>query len=442
MDYQVEELSPVKKKVNVQVPAEEINAAIGTTIALFRKDLKLSGFRKGKVPSSIVENRFKKDIYEQAGKDLLNVHFNQIFNELGLEPISGLEVDAKQLERDKDFNYSFSFEVRPEIYLPEYNGLNVTKKKVKVQDEMVDKMVARLQREHSSLVLVEEERYPQDGDVAVINFQAYKNGQPLENIQAENFELTLGEGSALNDFEDMVKQLKPGQSTEGEIAFPDDFINAELAGQTVNMKVSLNVIKERKFPEVDEELAKKLTGDNSVENMRETLADRLRNYLEQMEKSVTQKKLLDMLVSTVHVDLPESLVDAQLERMVQDKRQKLEQQGKNPDSVKNEDNLREELRPEAEGLVKSHLVLLDIAKKEEISVSNQEVEQHILQLAINSGQDPEALKKYYEDNNMMFAIRDSLLADKAMELVYENANVEEVDSDQEEKETQETSQAS
>jgi trigger factor len=272
MEYQVEELSPVKKKVNVQVSAEEVNAALEATIAFMKKDLKLSGFRKGKIPSSVVESRFKKDIYEQTARDLLNVHFNEVLNNLGVQPVSELDVDTEQnLQKNAAFHYSFSFEMLPEIELPEYHGLKITQQKIQVPEPVVDKAIHRIQKENSQLEFVNEERTPQDGDVAVIDFATYKDGELLKDFQAKDFELPIGEGQTLKDFEDMVKRLKQGESDQADITLPEDFINSDIAGQTVQMWARVNVIKQRKLPEVDEELAQKVGGYESVAKMREAI---------------------------------------------------------------------------------------------------------------------------------------------------------------------------
>lgn len=429
MEYQVQDLSSVKKRVQVQVPAEEINAALEATIAVMRKDLKLSGFRKGKVPSSVVESRFKKDIYEQAGKDLLNVHFSQIFGELGVEPLSGLEVEELgQIDRDKDLNYVFNFEIRPEIDLPEYHGLQATQRQVKVTPEMVETMLSRLQREQSKLALVKEDRPAKDGEVAVISFAAYKDGQLLSGVQSENMELPLGEGQALQEFEDLVKTLHPGQSGTGQITFPQDFLNQDLAGQTAQVEVTLKVIKQRELPELNDEFASTLGGVESMQQLREAVQERFKNYFQRIERSKTQKLLLDQIVSQLELELPESMLESQLQRMLENKKARLEEQGKSLAAEGTEQEIKEKLRPEAEEVVKSHLVLLAVARNEELAVSNQEVEQHLYQMALESGQDPKQLKEYYEQNNLMFALRDSLLADKAMGVIYDQARIEEVES--------------
>jgi trigger factor len=428
MEYQVEEVTPVQKKVHVTVPAEEVNAALNTTVALLKKDVKISGFRQGKVPAELVEGRFQKEVYEQAKKDLLNVHFNQIFSELGVEPTAGLNVDDQgSMKRDEDFQYSIEFEVRPEVDLPEYHGLQVQERKTEVAQEQVDSMVQQLQRASSSLQVAGEERQPQDGDVAVVDFQVYENGEPLESFQASGFELPLGQGQALEDFEAIVKELHPGERTTKPVTFPEDFINEQLAGKTVDMDVQLNVVKEYALPEVDEELAAKV-GADSVQDMRDKLSENMGKYQENMEKSRAQQQLLDQLSSRVEVAIPPSMLESQLNYLLERKREQLEQQGKSLDSLGSEDELREQFRPEAEENVKKQLILLEIARREELTVSDQEVDRQVQRLAQENGQDPQQLKQYYEQNNLMFALRDSLLADKAMESLYQYAQVEKVDS--------------
>ena len=440
MEYQVEDISPVKKRITVQTSAEEVNAALGAAVAIFKKDLKMDGFRQGKVPSSVVESKFRKEIADQATRDLLNVHFSQIFGELGIEPVTGIDMDGEaQLVRDEDMTYSFSFEYIPELDLPEYNGLKTTQKKVEINEEMVESALERIQRENSSLELVKDERKPQDGDVAIIDFVAYQDGEPLSNLQAKGFELPLGEGQALESFESIIKELSPGQTGQGDVTFPPDFLNQELAGSTVSMEVTLNVIKERILPEADDDLADKL-GFNSIDEVREHIRKAFADRMEKMEKSAAQKRLLDQILASVEVPVPQSMVDSQVERMLESKRSSLEKQGKSLDSEGGEQAVRDTLLPEAEEMVKSHVVLLAIAKREGLTVSNDEVEMHLYRLAINSGQDPQELKKYYEQNNLMFALRDSLLADKAMDRIYENAVIEEQEPTEENEQAEDAPQ--
>jgi len=432
MEYNVEELSPVKRKVNVQVPAEEVNAAIDAAIVLFKKDLKLSGFRKGKVPTYIVESRFKDEIYRQAETDLLNVHFNEILSELNLRPVSELNLDSKEFKRNTDYNYSFTFEIKPEIDLPEYHGLKAKQRKVEIKDEQVDRALENLRLQYSKLEVVKEDRKPQKGDVVVVSFKLFDGDKFLKDVSRDFFEFYFGVGDALEDFEKIVAELKPGQKGEGEVKFPEDFINKEIAGKTLRAEVELNAIKERVLPEVNEDFARRF-GMDSVEELKERLRENLKKNIEDMEKSLVQKKLLDMILEKVEVVLPESMVNKQIDIMIDKEKEKLERQGKDPSILGSEEELREKFREEAEQIVKSQLVLLEIAEKEELVVTNEEVDRKVAMTAMNMGIDPQSLREFYIKNNMMFALRDSILADKAMEKVYEYADIEYIEEEDEEK---------
>ncbi|WP_461833502.1 trigger factor [Desulfothermus sp.] len=436
MEYNVEELSPVKRKVVVKVPAEEVNAAIDAAVAMFKKDLKLSGFRKGKVPSYIVESRFKDDIYKQAETDLLNVHFNEILGELNLRPVSELNLDpSEEFKRGGDFNYSFTFEIKPEIELPEYHGLKVKQKKVEIKDEQVDRAIENLRNQYAKYEVVKEDRTPQKGDKVVVSFKLYDGDKFLEDVSQDFFEFFYGVGDALEDFEKLIADLVPGGKNQGEITFPEDFLNKSLAGKKIRAEVELHSIKEKVLPELDEEFLSKF-GMSSVEELRETVAKNLKRNIEDIEKSFAQKKLLDEIVEKVDVVLPDSLVEKQIQSMVEKERDKLERQGKDPDTLGSEEELKEKFRPEAELIVKSQLILLEIAEKEELTVTNEEVEQKIAMTAYQMGLDPQILREFYIKNNLMFALRDSILADKAMEKVYEYAEIE-YEEDTEDKESSE-----
>lgn len=429
MEYQIEEQTPVKRKVTIQVPAEEVDAALAATTAMYRKDLQMAGFRKGKVPSSIVEGKYRKEVTREATNDLLNVHIHQVLGEMGVQPLAKIDVDAGELSKGEEFTYSFSFEVVPDFDLPEYHGLQAEQEKVEVSEADVQEVIERIRGNLADVVLVKDDREPVNKDVVVVDFQAYDNGEPLEGVKAENFELTLGEGQALEDFEALVKQQKPGSTGKGQVTFPEDFINSELAGKSVDMEVTLKAIKERRLPDIDDELAVKAGGFENLAQLREAIENSYRQSRMEVVKSVAQKKLLDHLGEQVDIPLPESLVEDQIDRMVADLKEKMERRGRSLESLgKTGEELRGEHRPQAESLVTSHLLLLAVAKKEELSVSEAEVDQYLYQMAVRSGQDYKSLKEYHEQNNLMYALRDKLLADKAMNLIYDSASITEVEA--------------
>jgi trigger factor len=427
MEYQVEQPTPVKRTIKVQVPAEEVQASLQTTIALYQRDAQMDGFRKGKVPMSVIEGRFKKQIYTEATTDLVNLHINQIMTEQKFTPVSRIDFDGDELERGEDFSYALNFEVMPEFELPDYEGLAVEEEEPEVDEDEVQAVFERIRNQMAELVEEDEVRQPVDGDAVVINFAAYDDGKAIDGVHAENFQMVLGEGQALEAFEDIVKTMTRGEIKEEDLTFPEDFLNPALAGKTVRMMVKLVTLKKKVLPELDDELAQKAGGFTDLEQMR--LAVR-KSYLEsrtQLYRSMAQKKILDQLMARAEFPVPETLFEGHLNHLVQNFINRLEQRGKSLESTgKTEEDLRAEFRSDAESMARSEVFLLTVARKEVLEVSEQEIDFHFRQMAARTGQDFMQLKKYHMDNDLIIPIHNRMLADKAMELLYNKAEIKKV----------------
>lgn len=425
MQYVVEDLSPIKKKITITVPAEEADAALAATIAIYRSSVAMDGFRKGKVPASIIEKRFHDQVYKEATTDLVNVHINEIITENKYNPVSRIDFDGGDIVRGADFVYSISFEVMPDFELPAYEGLEVEQEEAEVNEEEVDAVVERVRSGMAEVIAIGEEREPADGEIAVLDFEAVDDqGNPVAGIKADNFQLTLGAGQTLPDFETLVKSMKPGEEKEGPVSFPADFFNAEFAGRTVTMKAKLHGVKERKLPELDDAFAQKAGGFESMGKLRESVRESYLKSRTDLNRSVAEKTLLDTLLKMVDFALPESMVDSHVNMILGDLQDKLERQGKGLAALgKTEEALRAEARPEAEMRARSHIFLLTVARKKEHTVSEQEVDLQLRRIALQGGQDYNAVKEYYTRNNLLFALRDRLLSDKGMEEVYSKAVV-------------------
>ncbi|WP_272699996.1 trigger factor [Desulfovibrio sp. Fe33] len=424
MEYNVEELSPVKRKITVEVPAEEVNAALSATVALYRMQADVKGFRKGKVPSSVVESKYRKQVYGEATTDLINYQINEILSGLSLQPMSRIDVDAEELVRDEDFSYSIEFEVAPKLDLPKYKGLEVEEVEVEVSDDEVAEVEERILENNAEVKVIEDVRPPKDGEVASVSFGAYQDGQIVEGIQAENFDLVLGQNQALPEFEDLIKTLAPGEAGETDITFPADFINENLAGRTVTMKAKLHAVKERIKPEMTDEVAKK-AGFKDVETMRKGIRESYASQRKQMSKSAAQSELLTSIIDGIdEFPLPPAMVEDRIDRLLKDLEYRLDRQGKGFQSLgKTPEELREGFRTEAEGSVKTEILLLAVAAEEGLEISPEEIDATLSHLAMQSRQPLHELKKYYEDNNLIVPLKDRLLCDKASELIYDSAEV-------------------
>lgn len=424
MEYKVEELSPVKRKVVVDVPLEEVQAALAATIALYRKDADIKGFRKGKVPSSVVEGKFRKQIYAEATTDLINFHLNEIMGELGVSPLSGIDVDAKEMDRDQAYAYSFTFEVAPDFDLPEYKGLVVEEEEIEVDPKQVEIVIERIRQNVAKTKIIKEERPVGNGDIAVIDFQALQDDKPMEGVAANKFELPLGEGNSLPEFEAIVSGMVPGQTKEAELTFPDDFLNEQLAAQTVLMRVTLHAIKVKELPEVNDDFAELAGGYKNVQELREAIEKSYVSTREQLVKGDAQKKLLDQIKAGVDFELPPSVVEEQIDKQIVELQGQLERQGKSLDSLGlSRDEMRAQHRPQAEDVVKSSLILLAIANAEGLTVEPAEVDLVLQKMAASTGQDFHSIKDYYEQHNLMIPLKDRVLADKAMDAIYSHAQV-------------------
>ena len=428
VEYNVEEISPVKRKISVEVPAEEANAAIMTAIAMYRMQADVKGFRKGKVPSSVVESKFRKQIYGEATTDLINYQINEIMSGLSIQPMSRIDVDAKELVRDEDFTYSIEFEVAPKLDMPNYKGLAVEEVKAVVSDEEVAEVEGRILENNSEVKVIEDVRPAKDGEVATVTFGAYQGDKIVEGIQAENFDLVLGQGQSLPEFEELVKTLTSGEEGATDVTFPADFINENLAGQTVNMRCKLHAVKERITPEMSDAVAKK-AGFSDVETMRKGITESYMGQRKQMNKSAAQSQLLSEIIEGISdFPLPPAMVEDRIDRLIQDLEYKLDRQGKGLQSLgKSPQQMRDEFKEEAESTVKSEIFLLAVAAEEALEISPDEIEATLTQLAMQTRQPLHELKKYYEDNNLIVPLKDRLLCDKASELIYDAAEVKEIE---------------
>lgn len=426
MQHTVEEVSPVKKKIAVTVPASEVDAVLDRTTKRYRQRVTLPGFRKGKAPMGMVEKRFTQDIFGEAVNDLVNANVSEILREMKLEPLGNLSFEDTEtpMARGKDFSYAFSFEIMPEISLPEYDGIGVAEEEVTVEDKEIDEVIDRLRRGMAEKTAVEEKRLPRDSDVVVMDFTGFdENGEPVPGVSGEQFQVAIGDGQVIPDFETLARSVMPGDSGEGAVVFPEDYGHKPLAGKTVNMKITVHSLMERKMPEVDDEFAKKAGGFDTVDALRSNVRETYARNRKEMAKAKGQRQLLENLLEKIEFPLPEGMVNQYAENALHGRLEEMNRQGKDMAALTEEEFgvLREDTRKEAEKYAKTQLFLLTVAKAENLNVSGQEITAALRQIAARGRHDFKEVQEHYARNNLYPALRDRLLADKAMDAMYEKA---------------------
>lgn len=429
MEYRVEEPSPVKRKLLFNVSSEDVDQAIGKAVGEYRATVSLKGFRKGKAPAAVVERLYREPVYDKARQILINASLAEALEKLEAQPCSPLNAhfDGNRLEKGKSLDFSVEFDVFPEFELPDYAGVPVDQEKTLVEDAELDAVLERLRTERAKIVPTDLPGPAIAGQIANINFQAYEDGKKRDDIHAENYDIALNEGRANDEFETLVKAIPVGDEKEGDIHFPEKFAVKDLSGKTLRVRVKVNGIKERQLPPLDDDFAKSL-GQENLEDLHEAVRESCVRAREDVNKGRAEKKLLNTLEKDLSFELPDSYVDSNLRILVGDLAAGLEGQGRSLASLgKSSAELEEELLPRAKELARDQILLLAIAKKEGLSVSEQEIFAQIFRESYLHGQDFNALRSQYENSGMIHLLRDRMLADKAMDLIYDKAIVTYVD---------------
>ncbi len=437
MEYKVEDISPVKKKIQVTVATPDMNKAIDKALAEYAQSVRLPGFRKGKVPSSLIESRYRREVYSEAMTSTVDKTISHIFEELKIRPASKVELDHEEPERNQPFKFSVEFEIFPTFDLPEYKGLAVEEYKAEVSEQDVENTLIRIRESLAEITPLEEIRSPVDGEIAYVDFSAYDQGEPVKSMAASNYQIILGKEEAVPELEALVKTLKPGESGEKEITFSQEMANQDIAGKTLLLKVTLQGIAQRKVPELNDELAQRL-GAGTVEKMRASIVDSYQINRKAEAKEVAQDKLLQQLLDAVDYPLPESLVEHHT-NVVIDEINKRNAQAKDAGAPEEaiSDDLKARAKKDAESYVKSQIMLLTIADKENLEVTSEEVEHRLESLAQRSGMEAQALKRYYLEQNLIYSLRDRMLTEKALNAIYDAAVVTEIDAPAPDAETEE-----
>ncbi|MDR0826562.1 MAG: trigger factor [Desulfovibrio sp.] len=426
MQYAIEDLSPVKKKISVTVPAPEAGAAIDEAAAAYRGAVKLNGFRKGKVPAGIIEKRFGKEIVQQATDKLVEENLKEILSGKTFEAVSRLAFDGAFVERGKDFVYSLVFEVMPEFVFPDYEGVELEQAEAQLDEAAVDEVLLNMRRRLAQTVSLKEARKPRDGDVAHIDFAALdEDGSVLAGFTAENFRLTLGEGRSFPDFEELIKDLEIGEEKENSLTFPAGFINSTLAGRTVKMRIKLVDLHEKVLPAADDDFARESGNFESLAKMREGLCEAYLQNLEEANKEAAQKVFLDRLLEKTEFPVPDIMVENQVNVLVREFQDNMQRHGQKAEVIEEAgwEALRAQMRPEAERRARAQVLLLTLAKNLEFKIEEQDLDAYMRGLARQSGQELKTIREYYIRNNLLPGLANMLLADKAMAELYARARV-------------------
>lgn len=402
MTLQVEKLEKNMAKLTVEVSAERFAECIQTAYKKTKNRFALPGFRKGKAPLNMIEKMYGVEVfYETAADEAINETYAEAMKESALEIVSRPEVEIVQIEKGKPFIYVATVAVKPEVTLGEYKGVEVEKASEEVTDAEVSAELIRIQDQNSRIITIED-RGVEDGDQTVIDFKGMIDGAAFEGGEAEDYSLTIGSHSFIDTFEEQLIGKNVGETCEVNVTFPTEYHAKNLAGKPAVFEVTIKEIKHKELPELNDEFASEVS---EFETLDEYKADLKKNLEERKKKeavTLNEDKVVEAVVANASMDIPEPMLKAQAESMIQENARRMQSQGISLDQYMQYtgmtmDMLRDQMKPQAERRIKTRLVLEAVAEAEKIEVTEEQMDEELKKMADAYKMEVDKLKEYMGD---------------------------------------------
>ena len=429
MKASLEKINTVRQKLAVEVPADHVGKAYSAAIENIRKEAKVSGFRKGKVPAQIIEKRFGDEISDEAAKIVVKETFALAVKETEAKPLSEPEfASAKRLENNAPYSYDAYFDVYPEFKATGYEGLKLEREKVEVDDKEVDAELNRLQHQMTQLEPSPEgELGP--GMVAFIDFKGTADGKTFQGSEAENYVVDYGTGALLEEFEIRIKGMKGGEQRDISFKYPDSHFKKEIAGKEGKFSVKVKEVRRKIVPNLDDEFAKELGGNFSTLNdVRKDIKEKIAEYKELLMKNKLRDQAIHTLIEK-HKDLeaPTVLIEAELSNMLQQLDNQLKARGKTLADAKidSKEFVKTNLE-DATNRAKGYLIVSAITQQEKIDITEAETNTKLDEIAKQNRQPVAKIKEHFEKNKLMGQLNSQLLFEKTLDFVLNKAKIVEV----------------
>lgn len=427
MSVQVEKLEKNMAKLTVEVSAEDFKAAIKKAFNKNKNRFSIPGFRKGKAPQAMIEKMYGEGVfYEDAADEAINASYAEAMKESGLEIVSRPEVTIEKIGKDEPFVYSALVAVKPEVTLGQYKDVEVEKADASVSAEDVEAELKKVQEQNARLLTVED-RGVEDGDQTVIDFEGFVDGKGFEGGKAEDYPLTIGSHSFIDTFEEQLIGKKIGEECEVNVTFPTEYHAAELAGKPATFKVTVKEIKVKELPELNDEFASEVSEFDTLDEYKKDVEKKLAEKKEIEANSKNEDAVVAKVVENASMEIPEKMIDAQAENMVQDMARRMQSQGLSLDMYlkytgMTVEQMKEQARPDAEKRIRTRLVLEAVAKAENIQISDEKVDEEVAKMAEAYKMEVEKLKSYMSESDVK-QMKEDLAVQQAVDLLVAEAKL-------------------
>ena len=409
--------------LTVTVPKEEVDKGLDKAFKKVVKQINVPGFRKGKMPRPLFEQRFGvESLYQDALDFILPEAYGNAVEEAEINPVDRPEIDVTQMEKGKELIFEATVTVEPEVELGDYKGLSIEKQDREVTDEEFNQAIEDAVSRQAELTVKEGEIA--EGDVVNINFDGYVDGEAFEGGQAEGYDLEIGSGSFIPGFEEQLIGLKANDSKDVVVTFPEEYHAEELAGKEAVFQVKVNSLKQKETPELTDEFVAELESReaNTVAELKAELTKEVKAKKESDYEVTLKESLVAKAADNADIDVPDAMVDTETDRMLQEFEQNLSQQGLTLElytqlSGQDENALREQMKEDALKRVRTNLTLRQIAEDENIEVTDADVDAEVSRLAEQFGMPLEDVKKALGDATM---IKEDVKIQKALDVLVDN----------------------
>jgi trigger factor len=426
MKVEVQDLGECARRLEIEVPPENVKKELDQAYRELAKKVSIRGFRKGKIPRPVLERYHRSSVEDEVLQKLIPSSFEQAVKEQGLRAVGQPKLDDINLDDAKALRYTATVEVLPDIELKTYGGWELTKEVRVVTDAEVERELSELQNRHVSLVSIEEDRAVQEGDYVLISFEGFRHGQPVQGTKAENYALVVGSKSVVESIDHGILGMRKGEAQEIPVQFPETYHNRSIAGQEIVFHVTVNEIKERVLPTLNDDFAKEAGGVDTLDELKEKLRKQQEEIAEREARRALHEVIVSRLVEANPFELPPGMVEAETETLIADVQRQLRQPPGDAAPPQLTDEVRQQLREQAINRIKRELLIEEIAKREGISVDDGDVEADLKRLAERTEQRLEYIRRQMGQSRALESMRRNILTDKVLDFVAGRSSVTEV----------------
>ncbi len=422
MAVTVENLEKLERKITLTLPASVIQSEVDSRLKRLARQVKVDGFRPGKVPMSIVAQRYGYSVHYEVMNDKVGEAFASAANEAKLRVAGQPRISEKDGAAEGELSFDAVFEVYPEVKIGDLSTAEIQKFSAEVTDGAIDKTVEILRKQRRMFEERAADQVVQDGDRVIVNFEGKIDGEPFEGGKAEGFQYLVGEGQMLKEFEDAVRGMKAGESKTFPLNFPEDYHGKDVAGKQADFLVTLIRVEAPNMPAVDGDFVKQLgVAEGTVEALRADIRKNLEREVKFRLMARNKQAVMDALVAKAELDLPKSSVQAEIDRMVESARADLKQRGiKDADKAPIPDDV---FRPQAEQRVRLGLVVAELVRANELHAKADQIKAHIDELAASYEKPEEVVRWYQQDNRRLAEVEAVVIENNVTEFVLAKAQV-------------------